>query len=228
MPPPFQELTRNDFAKLLKRFPFERRIDGVHLHHSWRPSASEYRGHATLLLMWQTDCWRVGRSDISQHLSIGPRGEIWTGRDWNRAPCSAPGHNGNAKQGPFMISLIGNFNENGDTISEAQRDSVAEAIARVQACFDLAPTSLSFHRDFCHDLQCPGTTLVLAELVEKVQTARARLVSAAPPPVPPSDRFRPFGGEAESWYQFITICNARRGQFAAERTNGNGAEADGR
>src|SRR5262249_895012 len=153
-----------DFANLLRRFPFERTVDAVHLHHSWRPRAREYRGYDTLLLIWQTDCWRVGRSDIAQHVSIAPGGEIWTGRDWNRPPRGAPGHNGDGHRGPFMVSLIGDFNGAGEAIGEAQYRSAVDVIALVQARFALAPSALALHRELTAEVQCPGTTLDRARI----------------------------------------------------------------
>lgn len=231
MPPPFQELTRADFAKLLLRFPFERTVDAVHLHHSWRPRAREYRGHETLLLMWQTDRWRVGRNDIAQHVSIAPDGGIWTGRDWNRPPCSAAGHNGDAHRGPFMVMLIGDFNQPGEQISEEQYASAIDVVAQVQARFSLEPSALALHRELSTELSCPGTALERAKIITDVTDARQALASAgagASPKPPAAERFRPFGEDAEAWYQFIVVCNQNRDQLGGEHDDGKGVEEDGR
>ncbi len=48
-----------------------------------------------------------GWSDLAQHLTIGPQGGLWTGRNWNLAPANATGHNGTAGEGPFMIEMVG-------------------------------------------------------------------------------------------------------------------------
>jgi hypothetical protein len=209
MPPPFQDIDLEDFARLLARFPFERRVDSVHLHHSWTPRASEYRGHETLRLMWQVDRWRIGMSDIAQHVAVAPDGTIWTGRDWNSPPCSAPGHDGDGTAGPFMIMLIGNFNDDGEVLPTEQRAAAVTVAARVQRRFGLDPSSLRFHRDLEVGLTCPGTRLDLAAVLGDVAASQAALAAAAPP-TKTSDDFPPFGEDAEEWYQFITICNASR------------------
>jgi len=53
MLPPIQRLTTREFAELVKRAAgtLTRRIDAVHLHHTWRPRRSEFRGVATVEAM---------------------------------------------------------------------------------------------------------------------------------------------------------------------------------
>ena len=58
MPFPFQDLDADadppDFVRLLARFAFERAVTEIHLHHTWRPRAEEWRGHETLQTIWYT------------------------------------------------------------------------------------------------------------------------------------------------------------------------------
>lgn len=103
MPPPFQEMTIAEFADLLKRFPFSRTINFVHMHHTWRPRHADYRGKATIEGMWRYHTKVNGWSDIAQHITIAPDGTIWTGRGWNEPPASSKGHNGTLRAGPFMF-----------------------------------------------------------------------------------------------------------------------------
>jgi hypothetical protein len=51
--PPFYRLTLEEFATVLDRVPFTRRVNGVHLHHTWRPNQDEYRGQDTLASIWR-------------------------------------------------------------------------------------------------------------------------------------------------------------------------------
>ena len=54
MPPQsFRPLTRDQFAQVLQQFPFTRRIDAVHMHHTWKPSHSDYVGLETIVGMWR-------------------------------------------------------------------------------------------------------------------------------------------------------------------------------
>ena len=36
MPKPFHQISVEQFAELLEKFPFSRRVDSVHMHHTWR------------------------------------------------------------------------------------------------------------------------------------------------------------------------------------------------
>src|SRR5262249_53100586 len=53
MPQPFHTLTAEEFAELLEQFPFSRTIDTVHMHHTWRPDHSQYRGLDSIVAMWR-------------------------------------------------------------------------------------------------------------------------------------------------------------------------------
>src|SRR5688572_31147707 len=99
-----------DFERLLAEWQPRRKITEFHLHCTWRPRRADYRGQATIEAM---RAYHMGKgwSDIAQHLSIDPAGGIWTGRPWDKAPASASGHNGNSREGPFMIEVIGDFDE---------------------------------------------------------------------------------------------------------------------
>jgi hypothetical protein len=179
MPPPFRSLGSTGFADLLGRFVFTRRIDAVHLHHTWRPNHADYRGHDTILGMWRYHTRENGWSDIAQHLTIAPDGTLWLGRDWNAPPASATGHNGSAKAGPFMIEMIGNFDVGRDRLQGAQRAAVMDVIARVQRRFGLPAEALRFHNQMSGKT-CPGSSLTRAQVVAEVATRHVALGPAAP------------------------------------------------
>ena len=61
--------------------------------------------------MWRFHTQELGWSDIAQHVTIDPAGRIWLNRSWDRPPASAKGFNGSSKLGPFMIEVIGNFDQ---------------------------------------------------------------------------------------------------------------------
>jgi len=58
---------------------------------------------------------------VAQHLTIDPRGGLWTGRNWNPAPASATGHNGTAGEGPFVIEMVGDFDAGQDPFDGEQQ-----------------------------------------------------------------------------------------------------------
>lgn len=212
MPPPFQDLDLGEFVHLLRRFPFERAVTALHLHHSWRPRTCDWRGHRSLRAMYSMHTLQHGWSDIAHHLAIAPDGVIWTGRDWNRPPCSVPGMNGDRKAGPFMIVLIGDFNRSADTLAGTQYERLLRVVAwmrrlgRERALFDVPDDAIRFHAELsgARGLSCPGDTIDRARLLADLAAALA-----APDDVPPSrSGATPFGEDAESWFEFIGLCAA--------------------
>jgi hypothetical protein len=175
MPSRFIRLTLDEFADLLQRFDFTRRIDAVHMHHTWRPNHAQYREESTIEAMWRFHTRENGWCDIAQHVSIGPDGSIWTGRDWNLPPASAAGFNGNTMAGPFMFETIGDFDLGKDRLEGAQLAAVAGVIACVQERFGLGSESLRFHRAMTNLKSCPGTGLDLDAIKTAVEHTRADL-----------------------------------------------------
>ncbi|HEY0877769.1 MAG TPA: caspase family protein [Zeimonas sp.] len=170
--PVFKRLSLEQFAQLLERFPFTRRINAVHMHHTWRPRRSDFRGHDTILGMWRFHTREQGWRDIAQHVTIDPEGFVWLGRNWNLPPVSAAGHNGNARFGPFMFEMIGDFDRGCDPFDGAQRESAVEVIAQVQARFGLPTDSLVFHNAMSPK-SCPGNSLDLAQILAEVERRTA-------------------------------------------------------
>ena len=155
MPAPFKRLSIAEFAMLLERFPFSRRVTSVHMHHTWRPNHAQFRGHDSIVGMWRFHTQERKFSDIAQHLTIDPEGYVWTGRNWNAAPASAAGFNGNSTRGPFMFETIGDFDVGMDVLQGEQRTAVLDVIRLVQARFQLPPDALMFHNQMATK-SCPG------------------------------------------------------------------------
>ncbi len=175
MPPAnFHPLTRAQFDELLGRFPFQRKIVEVHMHHTFIPTHADYRGLQTIVDMWKFHTQTQGWSDIAQHVSIAPDGTIWTGRDWNRAPASAKGFNGSSAAGPFMFETIGNFDVGHDVLEGEQLESVVSVIALVQECFDLPVEALRFHNQMTDEKTCPGTGVRKSDILQRVADFRAK------------------------------------------------------
>jgi len=171
MPPPFRQITLAAFDSLLQEFPFQRRINAVHMHHTWRPNRAQYRGHDSIVGMWRYHTVDNGWRDIAQHLTIGPDGSLWLGRNWNQTPVSATGHNGSAAAGPFMFEMVGDFDRGRDPFEGPQRDAALRVIALVQRRFDLPVGSLRFHNQMSPK-SCPGTAISYAETLAAVQALR--------------------------------------------------------
>lgn len=155
MPAPFKRLSVAEFALLIERFPFSRRVTSVHLDHTWRPNHAQFRGHDSLVAMWRHHTEECGLVDIAQHLIIDRDGHLWTGRNWNAAPASAAGFNGNTVSGPFMVAMVGDFDRGMDTLGDVQRAAVLDAAWLVQNKFGLAPDALMFHSEMAHKHSIP-------------------------------------------------------------------------
>lgn len=224
MPPPFKQITREQFAALVRRFDFKRTIDAVHMHHTWRPNHSQYDpndGHRAILGMFLHHT-RVNKwQDIAQHVTIAPDGTIWLGRNWNLPPASAAGHNGNTHAGPFMFEIIGDFDAGKDTLKDAQRETVIEVIAQVQRRFDLPLDALRFHSQMSSK-SCPGSSIVRKEVLEEV---RARLDQLAERGDAPREARRsPFPLEAEALSDAVEKTLAWFGREVPPYTDSPNAE----
>lgn len=179
MPAPFRRLSTSEFADLLARFPFTRRVNQVHMHHTWSPTRAQWRGLASVQAMADFHVHTNGWSDIAQHLTIAPDGFVWTGRNWNQAPASSSGFNGSRDVGPFMFETVGNFDAGHEPFDGPQRDAALEVIALVQQHFGLPVESLHFHRQLGSQKTCPGTGIEYAATLEAVRGMRARLTHLA-------------------------------------------------
>lgn len=227
MPPSFRKLTLVEFAELLARFPFTRRVTQVHMHHTWRPNHAQYRGLDSIVAMWQYHTRENGWSDIAQHLTIGPDGSLWTGRSWNQAPASSSGANGTREAGPFMFEMIGDFDAGKDPFGGAQREAVLEVIARVQQRFGLPAESLKFHRALGSPKTCPGNAIDYQQTLAAVREVRRRL-EQRPRTVAEAPRARaPFSDlfEADAARSARTVDEALR-ELANAPAHAEAAEAE--
>ena len=179
MPQPFHELTLEQFETMVDEFPWRRKITEVHVHHTFRPSHADFAarpGVQAIEGMFRFHTEERGFSDIAQHVTIDPRGRIWTGRNWNAAPASATGFNGNASAGPFMFEMIGNFDRGQDPWSGDQRDAAIRVIAKIQQRSGLPPSAFRFHNEMSSKT-CPGSVIRRDDVLAAVTEAHAALGS---------------------------------------------------
>jgi Caspase domain/N-acetylmuramoyl-L-alanine amidase len=164
------ELSSEQFAALLRR-DWARQISAVHIHHTWRPRASQWRGLATVEAMRRVHMQTNGWSDIAQHITIGPDGSVWSGRHLDRSPASAVGHNGSASDGPLMIELVGDFDTGQEKFEGAQAQATYRCVAAICKAFELPLKNIRFHREFTSQKTCPGSSLSLDAFRAEVEKA---------------------------------------------------------
>lgn len=169
MPPPFRQINRVQFAGLLQQFNFSRQINAVHFHHTSTPNHGNFNGHPSVVAMFRHHTQIRGFRDIAQHLTIAPDGTMFLGRNWNLAPASAVGNNGNSFRGPFMFETVGNFNVGSDPFRDPQRLTVLTVIALVQRRFGLPSMALRFHREMANT-DCPGSSLNKSTIIQAVNS----------------------------------------------------------
>lgn len=181
MRPVIRRLTTAQVETLLRSVTLTRKIDAVHLHHTWVPTRSQFRGQASLEAMRDYHTTSLGWDDIAQHLTIDPQGFAWTGRNWNLPPASQRGRNGRRAQGPFMIEMVGDFNIGRDALDGEQRQAVVDIVAAILAVHDLAIGSVQFHNELGSPKTCPGTSIDKAVLMAHVAAAVKKLAGGKRP-----------------------------------------------
>ncbi len=211
--PTFQRLSPDQFEQLLQKFPFTRKIDAVHMHHTWRPRHADFRGHDTIVSMWRHHTQVNGWSDIAQHITIDPDGMVWLGRNWNLPPASAAGHNGNKAFGPFMFEMIGDFDTGRDPFGGAQKDTALRVVAGVQARFHLPASTLRFHNSMSPK-SCPGSALVYADILAEVEAVRQAMQASASRGIAQP---QPFPDETERFVAEAIRALSRTADNAGER-----------
>ncbi len=128
--------------------------------------------------------WGMGEdrkwADIPYHFIIGPKGDIYEGRD----PLTEGESNTSYETaGHLQINLLGNFGEQDPT--ERQLDSLARLLAWASQKYGIAISTLRCHRDFAATA-CPGDRLyrILAEGEIQKQAARLMAEKAVRKPNP--------------------------------------------
>jgi hypothetical protein len=182
MPEPYREITPAQFADLLDAYPKRRKIDAIHLHHTWRPNHSQWKGLATVQSMARYHI-SLGWGDIAQHVTLDPHGMLWTGRDWNAAPASAKGYNGNESSGPFMIEMIGDFDKGKDPFQDPQKAAAIDTLVHLLREFGLKVENIRFHNEMSKKT-CPGTAIdkkrFLGDVAAALKAAAPRAAVATP------------------------------------------------
>lgn len=176
--PTFQRLDLAQFEALLNTFPFTRKVNAVHMHHTWRPRRVDFRGHDTIVSMWRHHTQVNGWSDIAQHITIDPDGLIWLGRNWNHPPASASGHNGSSVAGPFMFEMVGDFDTGREAFADPQKGAALRVVALVQRRFGLRAATLRFH-NMMSTKTCPGSSIDYDATLASVEQLHAELAAPA-------------------------------------------------
>lgn len=152
-------------------------LKATFLHHTWKPTAADYRGLGTILAIRKAHLAR-DFSDIACHAYAAPDGTVYNARppSTNNCACHAPTKpaiqwpaelraisNGNKhwpNQFGFGMETVGNFDEEDPAQSRAMATSL-DVLAAVHRVWNIPVERCFFHRDVSAK-SCPGNRVTKA------------------------------------------------------------------
>jgi len=155
----FKIITIEELIKMLDKYNHKE----LHIHHTYIPNHSHFNGSNGIQLQINMRNYHVNVnkwSDIAQHISLLPSGEIVTGRDFGSDPASIRGYNA----GAFCVEMIGNFDIGKDRLEGKQKDSML----RLSKYFYDKGKYIRFHRENAPKT-CPGTSIDKSEFMNEVK-----------------------------------------------------------
>jgi hypothetical protein len=120
------------------------------LHHSWRPSRSQYEGAATVRGIQRFHQRTQGWDDVGYHYLVGPDGVVFRGR-----PDDAVGAHCVPNSGKLGICILGDYDPDADELTDASWLAVRTLVLRIAGRYDIGPEELTGHRDYSPKT-CPG------------------------------------------------------------------------
>jgi len=148
-----------------------RGIKATVLHHTWSPTAAQYKGLATIVGIRRYHI-RNGFSEIAANAYAAPDGKVYNGRPlsmsnyahahiskaWSQVTADARTLASNNRQFfnyyGFGIETVGDFDKQNPAQSVAMRTSL-DVLAAVHTLYKLPPERLFLHRDVANKT-CPG------------------------------------------------------------------------
>lgn len=176
----------SDFTAWLEANTVSRRVILIQNHHTWMPNYSTFKvdNHFALLQAMEDAHLERGFAEIAQNLTTFPDGRIAVCRSLDKIPAGIKG----ANTGGICIENLGNFDENADQMTTAQRETIIELSARLCHEFSLEPSTDTLVYHHWYDLttgtrtdgagitkSCPGTAFFGGN---KVEDAAAHFVPA--------------------------------------------------
>ena len=177
-----REVTIEQFRQELRVATIGRRVDEVVIHHTWSPTAAQYRGIETVRGVRRYHMEVRGWSDNGYHVMIGPDGRVFLCRPLSRVGAHVSGRNAHT----VGVSFIANF----DSEEPHQHGGMTAGLQGVAALlerFQLKPDNIRFHREFAPKT-CPGLKLSLASFRREVVEVGARGASGLRVVVLPDNR----------------------------------------
>lgn len=125
----FKSYNIDEFKSYINSLNVSRRISLIQLHHTYSPSYRQFTGDNHIALQTGMRNYHIktnGWSDIAQHFTIFPDGVIMSGRGMEMIPAGIKG----ANTGAVCIECLGDFDKNGDIMTDKQRETIV-AVTKV-------------------------------------------------------------------------------------------------
>lgn len=187
----FTKMTLEEFRTYITDLKVARTVLTVQEHHTYSPSYKLFKGNNQFDLQKSMKNYHVnsnGWSDIGQHFSTFPDGSIVTGRSMERSPACIYGANANS----VCMEHVGNFDLNGDEMTEAHKKTIVGMTAALCKKFSIPVNTDKVVYHHWYNLStgkrnngsggnksCPGTNFFGGNKVEDAQANFIPLVKAA-------------------------------------------------
>jgi hypothetical protein len=184
----FTKMSVLEFKQWIMNVKVARTILRVQEHHTYSPSYIHFKANNHFELQSGMKNYHInhnGWNDIGQHFTIFPDGTILTGRSLEKSPACITGQNANN----ICIENLGNFDVNGDTMTDIQKSAITNITAILCSKFNLIPDSNSivYHHWFNlstgernngtkNNKSCPGTNFFGGNKVEHFEANLLPLV----------------------------------------------------
>ena len=170
--PSERQLTVDQACAEIARLQIDRRIDLIIVHHTWEPSASDYRGISTVTGIGRTHArWWPKRNDHGYQVMFGPNGEVFFCCPWEKKGAHTKYHNSHSIGVSYIADFGGGEDERPPLDNPATYVGLAAGQVVVAALcdrLDLEPEDVFFHTDFNSEKTCPGELMDRAEYREAV------------------------------------------------------------
>ena len=152
-------LTADQLIKELDKYKHKE----LHVHHTWRPRHSDFKGSNYQAIQDGMRNYHVrtrGFADIAQHVTLFPDGKFLTGRNFGTIPASIQGYN----TGGFCVEMLGDFDKGQDKFEGKQK----AAMLQLAKYFYDKGRYIRFHRENAPKT-CPGTSIDKNEFMAEVK-----------------------------------------------------------
>lgn len=186
----FTKMTVSEFQTWIAGTRIGRTVLKIQQHHTYIPSYIHFTGNNHFerqLAMKNYHINQNGWQDIGQHFTIFPDGTILTGRSLEKSPACITNQNANS----ICIENFGNFDLNGDIMTQIQKEAIIEVTAALCKKFNLPvnANTIVYHHWFRLDnglrnngsgnnKSCPGTGFFGGNKVADFEQNFAPLVQA--------------------------------------------------